>query len=364
MPSIAAQGGEFSFAIQSAKVGRNGTFNPTSLTWYRHPAPRIALGTLQEQLPFPPEVGGVIVTRGMYKQAYFGLVNVDLIPRLQASFGYLLKGLMGSASTVTDQDADGNSVTGVNTHIFRYNPSDSAMQPWMAFRRFTPGESSAENYGETVFDAKINSLRLMVPAKGKVSAQLSAIGRDVQDIKDPTWTYANTNEATEGTPDSGRGGFFIEGINYPITGATIDISNMLSTPDQEAIIGDFRMDDMIALMRGAQIRMVYKYENADLYLKLKNGSASATSWSSLPFSNVSSTTSYAFDFRFSAPLNIGTTTTPYQIRIRGGKVTWAVDGPPELAGASIIQQAFTGTVVEPPSGDFLQIVLVNGHSGY
>lgn len=364
MPSIAAQGGEFSFAIQSAKVGRNGTFDPTTLTWYRHPTPRVALGTLQEQLPFPPEVGGVIVTRGMYKQGYVGFASVDLIPRLQASFGYLLKGLMGSASTVTNKDADNNTVTGVNTHIFRYNPSDSASQPWMAMRRFTPGETAAENYGETVFDAKINSLRLMVPAKGKVSGQLSAIGRDVVDLKNPTWTYANTNEATEGTPDSGRGGFFIGGVQYPITGATIDVSNTLSTPDQEAIVGDFRMDDMIALMRGAQVRMVYKYENADLYLKLKNGSASATTWSSLPFFNESSSTDYAFDFRFTAPLNIGSTSTPHQIRIRGGKVVWSVDGPPELAGASIIQQAFTGTVVEPPSGDFLQVVLVNGHSAY
>lgn len=363
--SIAAQGGIWSFGLQAAKIGREGTFVDGAVTWYQHPAPRVALGTIQEQQPFPPEVGGTIVTKGMYKQGFYGVAQVDMIPRLTASFGWLLKATMGTASSTLNKDADGVTVTGINTHIFRFNPSESAAQPWVATKRLVPGSVPADNYGETLFDGKVNSLRLTVPGKGKIAGQIGIIARDVKHITNPTWVYANTNENTDHTADAGSGGAFIGGVKYPITAASIDIMNMLSTPDQEAIIGDFRMDDMIALSRAAQIKIVYKYEDSTLYRKLVTGTASGTDYSNIPFTNNQDGTGYAFDFRFKTPAVIGATAANYEIRFRAGRIVWSVDGPIELAGQSIVQQTFTGTIVEPAAGqDFLQIVLVNGQASY
>lgn len=363
--SVAAQGGIVSFGLQAAKVGKDGTFNASGISYYKMRAPRVMLGPIQDQQVFPLETGGPLVPSGSYKQMRMFGGQVDLIPRLENSFGLILKALMGTASSVTNKDADGTSVTGANTHIFRFDPTNNATLPWCSVRSMIPGATSGENFGQTGFDCRVGSVQFTIPAMGKVAARVNMIGRDFKLDDASTWTYANaTMEDSTSTADAGRGQFSIGGTEYPIMGAAIEIANGLTSPQQEVVVGDFAPDSFDVLTRSATIRIVYKYQNSELFRKLLTGTANGTEWSSLPFMNTTSGATYAFDARFQAPANIGATSQPYELRVRANRVTWAVDGPPELQAGNIITQSFVGTILEPASGDYLQITVTNGQSSY
>lgn len=362
--SVSAQGGIFSFGLQTDKVGKTGTFDPTGVDYYRMRAPAMMFGPIQDQQVMPLETGGPLVPSGSYKQMRMVGGQVDLIPRLEASFGYLLKAMMGTASSVTSKDADGATVTGVNTHIFRYDPTNNATLPWCTARALVPGATSADNLGITGFDCRVSAMQFTIPAMGKIAARVGMVGRDFVLDDASTWTYANTMEDSTSTADAGRGQFAIGGVEYPIMGAVIEVANGLTTPQQEVVVGDYAPDSFDVLTRNATIRIVYKYQDSGLYRKLLTGTASGTEWSSLPFTNNTGGGTYAFDARFQAATNIGATSTPYELRIRANRVTWAVDGPPQLQAGNIITQTFVGTILEPASGDYLQLTISNGQSSY
>lgn len=362
--SVSAQGSVFSFGLQMAKVGRDGLFDPSVVSYYQMRAPTIALGPVQDQQVMPLETGGPLVPSGAYKQmAMFG-GQVDLIPRLEHSFGYLLKAVMGMASSVTGKDADAQTVSGVNTHLFRYDPTNHASLPWCSARVFIPDSAAADHFGPIGYDCRVSALQFTVPAMGKVAVRMALVGRAFVLDDASSWVYANTMEDSTTTPDAGRGQFAIGGVEYPIMGAVIEITNGLTTPQQEVVVGDFSPDSFDVLTRSATIRIVYKYENSALYRKLLTGTANGTVWSSLPFINNSGGGSYAFDARFQAPTSIGASSQPYEIRVRANRVTWAVDGPPQLQAGNIITQTFVGTILDPGSGDYLQITLTNEQSSY
>jgi len=363
--SVGAQGGIVSFGLQAAKIGKDGTFVPGNVSYYKFRAPRIGIGPIQDQQVMPLETGGPLVPSGSYKQMRMFGGQVDLIPRLENSFGLLLKALMGTASSVTNKNADGATATGANTHIFHFDPTNNATLPWCSVRTMVPGATAGENFGQTGFDCRVNAMQFTVPAMGKIAARVGVIGRDFKLDDASTWTYANaTMEDSTSTADAGRGQFAIGGVEYPIMGAVVEVANGLTTPQQEVVVGDFAPDSFDVLTRNATIRIVYKYQNADLFRKLLTGQANGTEWSSLPFTNSSDGNGFAFDARFQAPANIGATSTPYEMRIRANRVTWAVDGPIELQAGNIITQTFVGTILEPASGDYLQLTISNGQSSY
>ncbi|PJF45109.1 MAG: hypothetical protein CUN55_00535 [Phototrophicales bacterium] len=365
--TIPAQSGVFGFAIQPAKVGRTGTFNPGSLTWYKARAPRVSLGTIQDLRPFPLEVGGRNVSTGAFKQGVFFGGEVDIIPRLENNIGWLLKAAMGTASTVTGVDGDNVSVTGLNTHIFRFDPTNSFNLPWFAVRCKTPGTTSSQDWGETGFDCRMSMLRFMVPNQGKVLMRAQLFGRDVVLEEQPSFTFANANfEDNTSTPDAGNGYIKIDGTEYPFLSATLDFENSLTRPDTETIIGDFRPDDFVPLSRSLTIDLVYKYENPDLYQQILTGSAAGTTWSSNPF--ITNTgANHAFEAVFSAPKAVpgASPTRNYTIRVRADKVAWQVAGPTELNAGGFITQRFTGIVLDPAANqEYATIVLENDHSAY
>jgi tail tube protein len=364
--SLPAQGGILSYAVQPAKIGADGTFDASTLDWYKVRAPRIAIGPQQDQQVFPLETGGPLTPSGAFKQAKFFAGQVDLIPRLKDTFGWLLLGALGKASSVTGKNADGVTTTGVNTHIFSYNPALPSDQPWLAVRRLVPGVTSAEADGATGFDCKVASMRFICPAMGKIAAQITMIGRDFDSFDDgSTWTYVNsTFEDSLTTADSGNGQFAINGVEYPVTGCTVDINNGLTTPQQEMIIGSYSPDDFVALTRGVQVRFVYKYENPELHRAIYTGTVNGVDWSNLPFIKDSASGNYALDLRFAASTNIGATSTPFGIRVRANRVTVAEEGTIELVAGGIIQQTFVATVLEPDSGNYCEVVVENAVTSY
>lgn len=363
--TIAAQGSIVSFAVQSAKIG-SGVFSQGGQTWYKMRTPAHDLGTVQDQQVFPLETGGPLTPSGTYKQGVFYGGTIDMIPRIEDSFGWILKSTMGQVSSVTGKDADGTTVAGVNTHIFRFDPTNEASQPWMAWRRLIPGVNTAANFGETGYDCKVAAMRFTVPNQGKVAARAAVIGRAAVFETNPSWSYSNANfEDTTTTPNVGFGQFKLGGTTYPIIGASIDVTNGLSQVQQEMVVGSYNPDDFIALTRNATIRIVYKYENADLYKKILGGSTGATEWTPNPFVDVSGGGVFAFDARFKAGVNIPTTSTPYELRIRGNRVSWSVDSAIQIQAGNMITQTFTGLLESPTdASSYLEVVLMNGKTTY
>ncbi len=365
--TVPAQGSIFSFATQPAKVGDGGSFVNSDLTWYKIRTGQNSLGPIQDQQSFPLETGGPLTPTDEYKQLSAFGGQVEVIPRLEDSMGHIFKAVLGHVSSLPGHYADGTSVASVNTHIFNFNPLLPADQPWMAFRRTIPGATVDDTDGQIGFDCKVGSLRVSIPAMGKIALALTCQGRDYKfDNAPEDWVYSNADfETGSSAADSGRGSIKVGGVEYPIMGLTLDIGNSLTTLTQEMIVGSFNPDDFIALSRMVVVRFVYKWKDPILNRKIFTGSAAGTDFDSLPFIVSKSGAGYAFEGIFQAPANIPGTSTPYELRIRAGRVTIAADGPIGIQPGSFVTQSFTLKFLEPAAGeDYIQIVMVNGQTSY
>jgi len=108
------------------------------------------------------------------------------------------------------------------------------------------------------------------------------------------------------------------------------------------------------------IRIVYKYDNPDLYQQVLNNGAALVDWSETPFSTAGDALTPGFEAIFQSAKDVGATGIPYGIIFRAGRVDWSVDGPPELNAGGFLTQAFTGTCIAPASGiEYAEIILEN-----
>jgi hypothetical protein len=364
--SVPSQNALWSFAPQPAKIGEGGTFTPGSLSWYKFKAARVGLGTIDDTQIFPPEVGGSIVPTGSFKQAGFYGGDVDIIPRLEEVIGWLLYAAMGSVSTVTGVDSDGDAVAGLNTHIFSFSSASNFYLPWLASRVHFPGVDTSNDSGEYGYDCKIGSLQITVPQMGKVAMRMGMVGRQTQyDAAPDAWTYANSWEDTRSTPDAGRGIFKLGGDSFPALGLQMNLINQLSAPRDEFIVGSFHPDDIIPLTRGMSLRFVYKYVNDDLARLIQTGAVDGTEWSSLPYDLVTAGADYALDTIFSSPMNVPSLSVPYRLRVRCNRVNIAKDGGTMLVAGAILQESYTVTPLEPLDGSpFAQIIIENAETAY
>jgi hypothetical protein len=371
--SVTAQSSVFSVAVQAAKVGSANIINVAGQDWYRTRAPRIGIGSQQMQETFPLETGGPIVPTGAFKSGQYPEGDVELIPRAEEFLGILLHGAVGLTESAVDsvydpatETLDAATYTGVNSHRFRF-AADGFTQPWLAARVRVPGATSSDVYGEVHQDMKIQALRLNIPAAGLLGATVSMRGLKshfpvAADVN--AWAYENSAEDSLSAPHSGKGSFKIGGVSYPITSASIELANNLTSAQQEMIVGSYHPDDLVSLTRALQIRIVYKWENPQLYKRLLTGSPTGVNWDSLPFLQDTSGATKAFEATFQSPGTIpGVTggTLPYQLRVEANRVVWQIDrGGIELQAGNIIQVPYVGTVLEPAAGeDYLAIYLQN-----
>lgn len=358
--SIPAAAGDFGFALQAAKIGKGGTFTVGDYEWYRAEANSVRMDLIQDDQVLPPEVSPIISPRGAFKDGEFGAGQVDMLPRLEHAMGILLFGLMGAVSSVTGVNADGDVLATAYTHIFKFDTSPYKI-PWMVARRLVPGSGTGIQ-GDNFFDCKLTNLRLTVPGRGKASVRATFVGRDVEQEENPTWTWDYGYEDATSTPAPLNGFVKIEGTEYPVTAAVVEVDNGVTTPAQERIIGSPNPDDFVPLYRVATIRFVYKWTDNTLYKLLRNGGTGLT-WEELPEIFTTVGANRALEISVPAPLKISGT-EPYDLRLRVNAMTIGIDGPIELAGAQILQQAFTATALVPATGDYLNFVLVNKHPSY
>ena len=364
--TVNAMRGLLSFGQQEAKIGEAGVFDPTKVAYNKVRSPRIEMGLVEDNQLMPLQVGGVLRPTGAFKQGYYFGGDADIFPYVSGSFGWLLKAALGAVTT-TAGHAGETVVTGVNTHVFNPKSDDDGFQPWMSFRTMIPGADPTDDEGQAAFDCKVVGLRFTIPAKGKVVCRLSVLGRDVVIDDDPSaWAYVNASMEDDSViPEAGRGVFEIGGVEYPLVGAVIDIQNGTTTPDEEAVIGQFTMDDIMAKSRPTTIRIVYKVKDSALYRKIRTGAANGTTWTPKVFETITSGSTKAFKASFAAPDMIGATDVPNTLIFEADKVAWQSEGPIQLQAGNVLSQTFTGTVLDPGAAKiYLSATLYNAQADY
>lgn len=376
--SVPSQASVFSLAVQSEKQGDN-ALDVAAQSWYRTRAPRISAGTIQMQDNFPLETGGPIVPTGTFKAAQYGAGDVEMIPRVQEFIGYLLYGALGNVTSQTDAVWDTSTddfstpgdYTGVNAHRFTFDPASSYSQPWLALRTMTPGATPDKNFGQVFVDSKVSAMRLNVPAMGLLGSTVSFQSRKVtypsaQSVND-TWVYQNTVEDSLSAVHAGRGSFLVGGEQHPITNASIEFVNNLTTPEEEMVVGSYNPDDFMAKNREMRVSITIKWQNADFYRKILTGSVSETDWQSLPLIYDSAGADKAFEATFYSPGSIpgsqdpDTNPVPYMLKVIANRMSWQIDrGGIELRAGEIIQVPYIGTVLEPAEGqEYCEFILHN-----
>jgi hypothetical protein len=370
--SINAQSGVFSFAPQTAKVG-DGTFTVPGKNWYRFRTPSVSGGGTQMQQMMPLEMGGPLVPSGVYKSGAAYASEVELVPRLENTLGYLLYAALGNVTSITGVQwtASGAvAATAVNAHIFRFNPSDHSDLPWLATRYMLPGATAADRFGEVAYDAKVSGLQLNIPSMSIITARVGFQGRcfffpNYTDVQ--SWTYANALEDADTIAVTGKGKMLF-GTDAPkLTNMTVTLSNNLTSPQQEGIIGSYYADDITTLTRSINIRASVKWQNPQLWKQLMTGSTSGVNWSALPFVSESAGNVKALEAVFEAPIDIpGSSSKPYTLRIMASRAVMSLDrGTIQLRAGDLVQFNVNIDILEPLTGqDYVQIVLENAVTSY
>jgi len=360
--SVPAQNTTVGFGLQAAEIGRGGTFTPGDVDFYKVRTVRSAAVPVQSQQVFPPELGGVLTPAGAYKDMAFFGGDADLLPRLEGSLGVLLKAALGDLATTTDEDSEGNAVTGMYAHTFKF-ASDQSSLPFLAIRELVPQASG--NFGITAHDCRVSSLRLTVPAMGKLAARVVFQGREFAFDDGSGWTWANaTFEKFTSTPDAGSGFFKIAGTEYEnVIGVQFELNNGLTRPQDEMNVGDFFPGSSVPLQRAATMRVVFRWQDDELYRSLYTGAVDGTAFSPLPFIQETGG-SNAFEMKFTTPEDVAATTptTPFGLHVIGNAITWAAQ-PLELRGGGIVTQTCIATLLTPTTGDYVNFILQNGNDG-
>lgn len=380
--SVPSQAGLFAIASQKGKIG-DSTFNSSAYSFYKMRATRMNVGAKQIQEVFPLELGGKTSPTGAYKSGVFVQGDVEFIPRLETTLGWVLRAALGQVTTTqnavwhptmgtVDTDTSGAAITGVNTHLFKFT-SNSYEQPWIAIRGITPGSTAAKIWGEEGYDLKVGALRLNIPGAGLGSAVMSIQGRCPKfnnQADTNVWTYANAAFEQQGSaPISGRNTnkFLVGGERLPIVGCTIDLRNNLTPPQQEMVFGSYYPDDVVALTRDATIRFVLKWDNPDLYKKVLNGgSPTSLDWDANPYITSTNGAVKAFEVLVESLDNIpgSSPAQKYKLRVIANKVAWEIDpNGINLGPGDIVMVPFIGTVIDDDTNSYIDFVIEN-HATY
>lgn len=362
-------------AITLSRVGTNitvyafangltaGAFDMSTLSWARHRAVDIDYDVAQDSRIFPLEVGGTIVPTGAYKAGTMAGGGASILPRLENSFGELLFAMMGQAAVATN-----TPVSSANTHTFSFDANALSETPWVAVRKYIPGRGNIRPQGVMGMDNKLATMRIAIPQNDVVSARVDFLGRVPSfDNYADAWLYANSYENADKAAYSCVGSFKIPAFSsasMPVTSVILELTNDLTTPREEKIVGSYFLDDIVVRTRSLQIRMVHKWDSPALYQDVYTNMANGTAWSPTPYTTVYSGGNYAFEANVQSTKFV-TGTTPYSLTVRAGTVVWEPVGPVRLQGGSILSVEYRGTAIEPDSSlgvNYADFILVNGRS--
>jgi hypothetical protein len=274
--TVVSQRGGIAWALQTRKV-EDAVFSPaedvSGSGWKKHKAILADLGLQEMADQFPLEVGSGLVSPGMYKSGVFVGGTFRVLPRLQGAIGALLLALSGDFSAL------GHSGTDLSGACFYVKQSEQTRVPWLALRKYTPASTGGDDMTEFMIDSKMAAATFTIPGTGPAVAEFGYVGRrpfsvDNENVEGDASLY----EDITGVPMSCRGSVTLPSTvvtpaRAKFTGAQITLGNGMTTPEQEMVIGSYYPDDFAVLGRSAAIRMVYKWYDRELYLKLRYGNA-------------------------------------------------------------------------------------------
>lgn len=366
--SVSSQRGHIAWAIQNRKVaGEN--FSPTATAaatataggymvtgWQRHRAESVSLGVNDLYDVLPLEVGGSLFVNSSYKNGAFVAGGARLFSRLENTIGHLIYAVAGDKTTVPDAPTGQNGTTVPYYTRFQVSPTDETTMPWIALRKFTPAQQGASGMNEYFVDCRVNMLTISVPAMGPVMMEFTVIGRkpEAEDIAAGESGAATGDSDLESGVSLAHGCqgeitltsfqasniFGASGASGKFTSAQIMIANNISQPDQQMIIGSYHPDDLVALSRAVQIRLIYKWQDPKLYKKLYYNGGTGTD---IQWSPVVGTSEVKIKSKSVAKIAGVTADTPYSFEFVASDVDWTMT-PPQLAGNNLLFCEFTGVV--------------------
>ena len=345
-----SRSGQFGYIAMAPQISKS--VPATTPVFYKYRATDIDFGAVEPGGLLPPEIAGIITPTGAYKLGAFGAGGFSFTPRLEDDIAWMLYALMG------DTAVSGSALD--FTHTFKF-ATDPTSTPWVTMRKWVPAST---NYAENVLDCKVGRLRLTIPQAGPVSARVDFVGRVPTFLEDPTWTE-NTMDDGDTFAVAGASASYVKLPDFsasalPATGCIIEMTNMLSTPQQEFVIGSQYPDDFIVLSRAMTIRWVYKWEDPDLCRLIMTGAATGqTAWTPAVYtSDFEAAVVTAADYLPTTP------DTPYGLTVKAEKVSWEPNGPIRLMGNNILAVEFVGTALDPATGEYAEIELNNKVAAY
>lgn len=323
-------------------------------TFYRHRATNVDIGNLDETRLGAPEVGGVPVPTFPYKAGYLVGGGMTIQPRLENTLGWLLYALMGKVTTTA-------AGTAAYQHVFNFDADPVAMK-WLSFRKHIPRRNGLANtdLGQVFKHCKLTGIQFTLPNDAPISARVDAIGRDFELSHDPSaWTWANTFEQYNSIPVGCKtsGYINVNSVELPVVAAKVGFTNVPLDIRQERVYGSPLLDDITIVERMMMLDIIVKWNNPDLYTSILTGSPTGTSWVETPFVA-------PVDILMQAPGTMPAEAVPYSLRVQAPTVMLALQEDIALSGNQAVMMRFTGTVVEPPSGDYATFTLTNKQATY
>lgn len=248
-----------------------------------------------------------------------------------------------------------------NVHDFKF-AADVSSLPWVYVRKYIPGDTALYEQG---LDNKVTSMRFALPQNGIISTRMDFLGR-VPDWSTPSpvnWKGAFEDYTSVPITCDINGSIKLPNSYYssaevPITSLVCTMTNNLTSPTQEMIIGSPYPDDFVPLSRAMSFQATVKWSDPQLYLDIMTGNTTGTGWSSNPFvSNLDAT--------ITAPGTIPGDTSQYSLEIKAGRIMWGVAGPPTLVGGDIITLPLIGTALLPAAGtEYAEFIVTNENVSY
>ena len=320
--------------------------------WYKFRATDIDFDAISPGGVLPPEIAGILTPTGAYKSGIFAAGGFSIIPRLDGDLGWLLYGLMGKITS-------GSAAQGYS-HLFSY-PTDQTELPWFEVRRTTPG--SSDLYLD-VMDCKIARFRLTIPQAGPLAARVDMVGRSPTfPTTGSSWTN-ETMDDSDAFPVANATGFFklptFSATALPVTGMVFEWMNLLTTPQEEMVVGSNYPDDFGVRGRAMTARFIYRWKDPDLYRMIFTGAVSgATAWTPEVYTSDLQAKVTTPGSWLGSPAS-----APLSFQVDAQKIEFAPNGPVRLLGNQTIAVEYVGTVLTPDSGDYCQIRLGNAETGY
>lgn len=335
-------------------------------------------GAIQMEGQLPQEAGGKSLPRGIFKSGVHAAGGVDLIPRMENRFGWLLEAACGDASSYTDQSiaqviAGVGATPNVNTHLFGFHDTYGEFYlPYLTTHRYLPHDQAADRVGEIFQDCRVAGMTLTVNAAAIATARMDMLGRcssaTVWDLA-PGWqmpTY-DTDDTFLVTACSGSVKLSItSGVPAALTSfdtltATLVLVNNLLPPQQSRMVGSPHPKDYPVLGRSIGIQTVLYIDDYDVYMQTFGGAMNPvtdTGWSC-------DTLEGDVDVTLLSPALIGATSEYYTLRYLTdqGNVKWRAR-PIVLTPNQPVLLALTGIIANPASGRAFKIYLQNATASY